>query len=196
MKTGTTSGPASQDDVELRAKFLGVVARSLDRNPKDVKMSSRIFGGLGAESLDLLDLTFSLEMEFRVRMPRTDLLLRSAEYLGYENVMKEGVITDLGLEIIRRSMPEVDPRELRPGLTVTGFRDLIRVDSIYRLLCRLIDLKRQTVCPSCSGGMQDAPDAPELVCPSCGRTLPLPSGEDLLVADLEILSKELNVSPR
>ena len=159
-------------------------------------MSSQIFGDLGSESLDLLDLTFSLEMEFRIRMPRTDLLLRAAEFFGDEQVMKDGVITDLGLEIIRRMMPEIDRKALQPGLTVTGFRNLIRVDSLYRLLCRLIDLKRKVVCPSCSARMVDSPDAPELTCSLCGQSAPLPSGENLLAADLESLSKQLNVTPR
>jgi acyl carrier protein len=196
MRAGPAAVTLNEDELRQRKKFQGLVARSLDLNPKDIQMSSQIFGELGSESLDLLDLTFSIEMEFRIRMPRTDLLLRAAEFFGDEQVMKDGVITDLGLEIIGRCMPEIDRVDLRPGLTVTGFRNLIRVDSLYRLVCRLIDLKRELVCPVCSGHLADSATNPELICSQCGHTVPFPSGENLLMVDLQDLAKELGVSPR
>jgi acyl carrier protein len=194
LKTRSAGVKPDKDELERRERFLLLVARSLDRNRKDIRMSSEIFGDLGSESLDLLDLTFSLEMEFRIRMPRTDLLLRAAEFFGEQAVMKDGVITDLGLEIIARSMPELDRNVLRPGLTVGEFRSLIRVDSLYRLVCRLIDLKKTAVCASCGEAMVDSPNEPELICSRCGEAAPLPSGENLLAADLARLATELGAA--
>jgi acyl carrier protein len=185
----------SQEATE-RKIFLGIVARALDRKREEVRMSSRLFSELGSESLDLLDLAFSLEMEFRISMPRTDLLVRAYEFFGEEAVIQDGVITELGLRLIGKLMPEVDRADLGPSLTVIGFRDLIRVDSLYRVVRRLLDAKRATACLHCGGKMVDAADEPELVCTVCGKTAPLPSGEALLASDLEEAVKEFGISPQ
>jgi len=176
---------------EVEEKFLTIVARALDVGRKDVHMSSTLFGELGAESLDLLDLAFTLEMEFRIRLPRTDLLFRAGEYFGEKTVMNAGVITPTGLEIIRRSMPEVDPAVLVPGLTAMEFRDFVQVESLYRVVRRLLDAKENCVCEVCSAKMIGSTTEPELVCPECGETQPLPSGEKLLVEDLEKIARDL-----
>ncbi len=179
---------------ERREKFLDIVARSLDVDRKQVRMSSKLFAELGSESLDLLDLAFNLEMEFRVRIPRTDILLRAADFFGPGAVIQGGVITELGAEILRRCMPEIESSALYAGLTVNQFRDLIRVDSFYRLVERLMELEAKIACQSCGAKMISSPDDPELTCPQCGNTEPLPSGETLLEKDLEKIAQDLGIS--
>src|SRR5262245_28174314 len=117
------------DQAQLSKTVLEIVAHSLDRDPATIQMQSTLWCELGAESLDMLDIAFSLESEFGIRLPHSDLLGRAKDYFGDENIVKGGILTDFGLELIRRSMPEVDPAQIRVGLTPIEFRRMIPVES-------------------------------------------------------------------
>jgi acyl carrier protein len=168
------------DDVERRV--LQVIAKAMDRPVSEVKPTSSMELDLGAESLDYLDIAFSLEREFRIQFPRADFMQRAGDHFGEENLVKDGVITDLGLRLLARGMPELDPAKLRPGLKVTEVRKMFVVATFVRVVKQLLEAKAQMsrVCPDCGTMMNEAPSLPEFVCPSCGKAVPLPSGDDVL----------------
>jgi acyl carrier protein len=56
-----------------------VVATALDIDEDEVKLESSLFE-LGAESLDLLDIAFRLEKDYRIQYPGTALLERAVNY--------------------------------------------------------------------------------------------------------------------
>jgi acyl carrier protein len=172
------------DQTELSKTVLEIVGHSLDRDPASIKMQSTLWGELGAESLDMLDIAFSLESEFGIRLPHSDLLGRAKDYFGDEKIIKGGILTDFGLELIRRSMPELDRAQLRAGLTPMEFRRMIPVESLARVVTRLLELKSRQVCPVCSGKLADSPAAPELQCIECGMTQPYTSGEQVFIDDM------------
>src|SRR4051812_15049436 len=104
---------AASDEVALRVRTL--VAENLELELDEVQLTSSFFD-LGAESLDLLDVAFSLESEYRISFPRTDILERATEHFGEDALVQEGLVTDLGLQLLREGMPELDPNLIKPGL--------------------------------------------------------------------------------
>src|SRR5262245_51719446 len=109
-----TSTSLSQEMIELKVRE--EIAKSLDIDVDDVQLLSSLQADLGAESLDMLDIAFLLEREFRIEFPRMDLLQRASTHFGDELMMQDGVVTDFGLELIRKGMPEVDPSMIRSGM--------------------------------------------------------------------------------
>jgi len=170
----------------IEQRVIEAVAKALDLRPSQVSLSDSLRDDLDAESLDYLDIVFQLEREFKVQFPRNDLLQRASEHYGEETLVKDGVVTDLGLEVLRRGMTEIEPELLRPGLRASEITGLFTVRTFVRVLDRLLAAKEQMprVCESCGGTLADSPSLPELVCQGCEKTVPLPSGDAVLLQDL------------
>jgi acyl carrier protein len=182
MNTSPQAWEAS-DEVALRVRTL--TAENLELDLDDVRMDSSFFD-LGAESLDLLDVAFALESEYRISFPRTDILERATEHFGEEALVKDGLVTDLGLQLLRVGMPELDPALIKPGLRDEDVAKSITVASFARITQRLINAKAAfpRVCPDCDGTLVESEAMPEFECESCGKIVPVPSGDEVLMQDL------------
>jgi acyl carrier protein len=183
----------SATDVEQRV--LAVIARAMDRPVEEVKPSSSLELDLGAQSLDYLDIAFSLEREFRIQFPRADFMQRAGDHFGEENLVKDGVVTELGLRLLAKGMPEIDPSTLKPGLKVTDVRKMFIVATFIRVVTQLLEAKRATdhTCPDCGTMMNESATLPEFICPGCGKNVPLASGDDVLFDHLVSLGSEVGV---
>src|SRR5579884_2116378 len=90
--------PVDRSSIEPRV--IEIVARALQRAPEDVHLSSSFWADLGAESLDMLDIAFSLERTFGIRVPHTDLVSRAIDRFGEDSILENGVLTSFALELI------------------------------------------------------------------------------------------------
>lgn len=184
---------ANPQDGDIDRRVLAIVAEALDADPETVTAQTSLEADLGAESLDFLDIAFMLEREFNVRFPRTDFLERAADHFGEENLVKGEVISPLGLKLLAKGMPELDPEQLKPGLKVTDVRRMIVAGTFVRVTKRLMEA-RQTLdpnCPKCGTKMDESSSIPELDCPSCGEVTPFPSGDDFLFQDMLALEDDV-----
>ena len=176
--------PTTAPDVGMRVT--AVIARAMDRPVSEVSPSSSLEADLGAQSLDFLDIAFSLEREFRIQFPRTDFLQRASDHFGEENLVKDGVVTPFGLKLLGLGMPEIDPSQLKPGLKVTELQKMFTVATFIRVVHQLLDAKAQMdrACPSCKAEMVESSALPEYVCNACRTSVPLPSGDEVLFRHL------------
>ena len=114
----------------------------LDIPATSVREEVRLVGDLGADSLDLLDLSFQLEQRFRIRVTPRDIERRTRERLGGGPLDVDGIYTPEALAEFRRAMPEVPQEELAPGLTVTDLPRRFRVATIVNLVLQLLQEQR------------------------------------------------------
>ena len=91
---------------------------------------------LGADSLDLLDLTFRIEQQLKVHVSPRDFAQRAERQLGGQEWQVDGVYTPAGLAELRAAMPEIPPEELPDGLRVVELPRRIRVTTIVNLIER------------------------------------------------------------
>jgi acyl carrier protein len=180
-----TSEPVMAD-AEVERRVLEVIARSMDRPVSEVTPMSSLEMDLGAQSLDYLDIAFSLEREFRIQFPRTDFFQRASDHFGEQNLAKDGVITDLGLKLLAVGMPELDPTQLKPGVRVDEVRRMFTVATFVRVTRQLLQGKANAdrTCPKCGTRMEESPTLPEFVCPACQTSVSLPAGDDVLFEHL------------
>jgi len=171
------------DDVEQRV--VATIAAALDRAPETVPLHESLHD-LGAESLDFLDIAFRLEKEFRVRMPRLNVLQRAEEHFGASALAVDGVLTPLGLDVLRKTMPEVDPARFVPGLRAYQVADLFSAATFVRIVRRMLAATREALsaCPSCGGTLEPSSTTFEATCAACRQGRPLPAGDDVLLQDL------------
>jgi len=182
---GDLNDPRSVEQVVIE-----IVARSLERTTDEVTLNSRFWGELDAESLDMLDIIYALERRFRIRMPRLNLLQRAVDLFGEDVIIKGGIVTERGIELMRVSMPEVPAEWMKPGMRIYDFRKVITVGSFVRVVERCLEAVDKLRCSRCGG----QPEGVEMTlrCTGCGMPIELPSGEQLLVQDLRIYAQRLS----
>jgi acyl carrier protein len=188
------SATSAGDDVERRV--LAVIARAMDCPVSQVTPASTLEGDLGAQSLDYLDIAFSLEREFHIQFPRDDFLQRAGKHFGEENLVQDGVITELGLNLLAKGMPEVDPAKLTSGLKVLELRRMFVVGTFVRVVKQLLQAKAEMdrSCANCRTEMVESSSLPEFVCPACNAVVPLPSGNEVLFQHLLGVQKAASTS--
>jgi acyl carrier protein len=118
------------------------VASALDADPKLIEPQHRLIDDLGADSLDLLDLSFQLEQRFKVAMSPREIERRAKQRLGGRPLDVEGVYTPEALTELRRAMPEVPPEDMPNGLTTADLPKRLRVETLVNTVCQLLEDKR------------------------------------------------------
>ncbi len=183
---------------EVVVKVSEAVATALDLKPTAITPEASLEREYHAESLDLLEIVFLLEKTYRVRMPRTGILQHAEEHFGEGTLVAGGELTELGLRILRRMRPDIDPDLLRPGLRLNDVNRFMTTQTFVRLVLRLLEAKeearrklQEAGCEKCGGHrIQDSQVAPEFVCADCGADFPVPNGDDVLVQDLVELDRD------
>ena len=162
---------------ELHERFAAVVAASLRIDPVRVAPAATL-GDLGAESIDLVEITLDVENVFSIVMPEGTVLDAARDVLGHEAVIADGGITPAASQLLTQRMPEVAPARLAPGTPVAEVnRVFLGVDVWLRLIAGVIAASPRA-CPSCGGGLvQGTPG--RVKCPGCQQEHPLPSGDEL-----------------
>jgi acyl carrier protein len=157
--------------------FAGIVAASLRVDPDRVVPEVNLVD-LGAESIDIVEITLDVENAFSIVMPERSVLDIAREVLGDDVVATDGRLTAFGAELLRRRMPEVPRDRLVEGArTADVQREFLRVGAWLRLIAGVLE-RSPRACPKCRGALvQGAPG--QVRCEACGDVAKLPAGDDL-----------------
>jgi acyl carrier protein len=161
---------------EIFQRFADIVARSLRIEPKGVTPDAYL-SDLGAESLDLLEITMEVEDEFAILMPQKDILQVAKGIFGPDVLVQDGIVTERGAKFLQRRMPEFSG-SIAAGTPVAEVaRVFQRIGTWVRVIQGLIE-HSPTTCPSCAGPLSK-PLAGRMKCPACATEVDLPAGDDL-----------------
>jgi acyl carrier protein len=120
---------------EVLEKVTAALVDALGVDDDEVTPDATMVGDLGAESIDFLDIVFRLEKAFGIEIPRSELfpedILTNAEYV------KEGKVTDAGVEELKKRMPFADLSKFETNPMVQDFGNLLTVSD----LCRYVETK-------------------------------------------------------
>jgi len=118
------------DKEEVFEKVTECLVEALGVEEDEVELSASLQGDLGAESIDYLDIVFRLEKAFDIKIPRGDLfpenLLSSPEFV------KDGRMTDQGLEELRKRLPYADLTEFEANPNVAEIGNLFTVEMLVK----------------------------------------------------------------
>jgi len=127
----------TNDEILAKVRTLLVDALSVDDD--EVTPAARLNADLGAESIDMLDIVFRLEREFRLgKIDRNELFPESI-FAGDAEFVEDGVVTPKGLDYLREKLPYADQSKIdafakSPKLDQIG--DLFTVDLIVRFVAK------------------------------------------------------------
>jgi acyl carrier protein len=114
---------------EITEKVKETLIDALGVDDDEVTDDATLMGDLGAESIDFLDIVFRLEKAFGIKIPREE-LFPAENLLNDASFVKDGKLTETGLEKLKSQMPHVDFAEFEKDPDLNKMPDLFRVKSI------------------------------------------------------------------
>jgi len=116
----------TRDEVFERVR--GVLVDALAVDEDEVSEDSRLIADLGAESIDILDISFKLEQAFGFKIAQGELfpegVTQNPEYV------QGGRVTDKGLEELREKLPHFDFSELARDRSVQNVANVFTVGAL------------------------------------------------------------------
>lgn len=164
-------------DAEVFDRFAQIVAKSLrvetSRITPDIHLTD-----LGAESLDLIEITMETETQFHIFLPDKSILETAVEVFGPGVLEKEGYLTPEGKQLLLRRMPDADAQAFAGDVAVKDLQSyFLKVGTWIRMIQGLVQYTPGE-CASCGGTMAPSMGF-RMKCAQCGQEITLRSGEDL-----------------
>ncbi|HVT94431.1 MAG TPA: phosphopantetheine-binding protein [Bryobacteraceae bacterium] len=167
----TTSGS------EVFEGFAAIVAKSLRIDEAQI-LPGAYLDELGAESLDLIEISMEVESHFNVWLAEKSILDTAAEVFGPGVLERDGYLTAAGRELMLRRMPESDAAELSGKVAVADLRRYFMKVSTWVSMIESLLARTPTRCSECGGALQNS--APlRMKCAECGAEVTLRSGEEI-----------------
>src|SRR5215472_1863013 len=127
----------SKDDIQtVYPRVAKAIAEALARDPAEVRVTSRLFADLEAESIDLLDIVFRLEREFNIQIPRGRIIEDARGDLPEDEFERNGVLTAPGLARLREYMREVPAENFRAQMNLADVPALFTVETMCKIVIR------------------------------------------------------------
>jgi acyl carrier protein len=162
---------------QILEKFSQLVAKSLHIESSQVTPDIHL-DELGAESLDLIEITMETESQFHIFLPDKSILDTAMEVFGPGVLEKDGYLTEEGKRLMRRRMPEADAEAFTGEVSVNDLkRYFLKVSTWIRMIESLMEHTPQS-CATCGGPMV-ASMGFRIKCSSCGQEVTLRSGEEI-----------------
>ena len=125
---------------EIESTLRALLADSLAVSRDEVTRERRLFEDLGADSLDFIDIVFSIERAFGIKVRDSELDFLSRLDFSSPAVMRDGYLTRETVERLSAWLPALREREDGEKVTPRELFSLITVGT----LCALVERKALT----------------------------------------------------
>jgi acyl carrier protein len=137
IAAGRPMAPLLSDEAVLE-RLRPLIHEVTGMPPEKIAMTSGLATDLGAESIDLLDLSFLVEEAFGITLEPAEFETRVKARIAGGAFEKDGVLTPEALVELRRELPEVDPVRLAPGLRRADLPFVLTVGVFVHLIQRKV----------------------------------------------------------
>jgi acyl carrier protein len=120
------------DRDEIFSNVQEVLVDALAVDEEEVTPTATIFGDLGAESIDVLDIAFKLEQAFGFKIAQGELfpegVMTDPEYV------QDGKVTEKGLIELQAKMPHFDLEALQSDPRLEKIQEIFTVDTLVNFV--------------------------------------------------------------
>ncbi len=128
---------------EVFTKLLPLLREVSGAREEQISMASGLMEDLGAESLDLLDLSFLIEETFDITIEADEFESQARERIPGGVYERAGDLTDEALEELKRALPEVPPEKFSKGLKRIEVPSVLNVAVFVHLIQRKVRQRDQ-----------------------------------------------------
>jgi len=162
---------------EILNKFKEIVAKSLRIDASQVTPDKHL-DELGAESLDLIEITMEAESRFNIWLPERSILQTAIEVFGPGVLENDGLLTEAGKRLLNRRLPDSDAEWFQGDVSVHDLqRYFLKVSTWVRMIESFI-AHTPRECGACGGALV-ASMGFRLKCRQCSQEVTVRSGEEL-----------------
>ena len=133
----------AENDIFERLKPL--LVEVLGVAPEKLRPESVLVADLGAESIDLLDLSFLIEETFGITIEADEFESRASEQIPGGQYERNGNLTPEAIEELKKALPEVPIERFRSGLKKIEIPSILNVAVFVHLIQRKVALKQREV---------------------------------------------------
>ncbi len=128
------------DEKEIYDKVADAIAEALDVEKEEATPDAILMDDLGAESIDFLDIIFRIENAFNVKIPRGGMQKDILESDGVkeEDLISAGALTALGIEKLKKYMPEINPDKITEGFKADDIPTLFTVQTFVNIVKKIL----------------------------------------------------------
>ncbi len=130
-------------ETEVFDKLLPLIREVTGAKAHQVAMTSNLMADLGAESIDLLDLSFLIEESFGITIEADEFERQASGQVPSGEYERDGCLTSLAVAELRKALPEVPPETLRPGMKKIEVPSVLNVAVFVHLIQRKLAAKPQ-----------------------------------------------------
>lgn len=121
---------------EVYEKVKSCLVDSCGLDEGEIGLEKTLMDDLGIDSIDLLDLMYSLEKQYSISIELGELSELAAGDTGDAPFEEDNIITDEGLKILQEFLGESQKEKIKKGLTVQEIPLLLTVRSLCILVIR------------------------------------------------------------
>ena len=118
------------DQEEIFAKVQETLVDALGVDEDEVKLDSTLQGDLGAESIDFLDISFRLEKNFGIKIPKGELFPDGLT--SQEGLVADGKVTEAGIAELKKRLPFCDVDSFAKDPRADKIWDLFTVEMLVK----------------------------------------------------------------
>ena len=128
-------------DNEILKTVQEVINQSSGLPLSEIHPNSTLFDELAIDSIDMVDILFNLERKYDIELKISEIEQYSKAELGDEPFEIDQIITERGLEVLRKRMPEIASEKLTTGITIHDIIRLITVQSLANMVAVQLEKK-------------------------------------------------------
>ena len=121
---------------QIYEKLIPLIREITGAREDQIKMKSGLVLDLGAESIDLLDLSFLIEETFGIAIEADEFEQQAKERIPGGVYDNDGLLTSEALEELKKALPEVPAEYLKPGLKKIELPGVLNVAVFVHLIQR------------------------------------------------------------
>ena len=133
------------NEKEIFQKLVPLVQEITGAKQDKIQMQSNLMEDLGAESIDLLDLSFLIEETFGVTIEADEFERQASQYIPQGQYEQDGFLTPEAIEQLKKTLPEVPPEKFHPGLKKIELPSVLNVAVFVHIIQRKLSGKQQEV---------------------------------------------------
>lgn len=130
-------------ETEVLEKLVPLIREVTGARVDQVTMTSNLMEDLGAESIDLLDLSFLIEETFGITIEADEFESQASAQIPGGQYERDGVLTHEAVEELKKALPEVPLEKFRPGLKAIEVPSVLNVAVFVHLIQRKVAQKQR-----------------------------------------------------
>jgi acyl carrier protein len=133
------------NETEIFESLVPLMREVTGARAEQIGMDSNLMADLGAESIDLLDLSFLIEERYGVTIEADDFERQVSQRLVDGRYERDGYLTSEALAELQKALPEVPAAKLAPGLKKIELPSVLNVAVFVHLIQRKLAAKCREV---------------------------------------------------